>query len=119
MSGTALNGRWWDWEVAHWGAATFRLIADNDLTYHHSAEISFTDVAWVAVANMFSHPAFRQPTEAEQAFARQFHGDDEGSTVFAWDAEVAFATVPMTIIARQVHVIERLVIHKPPIAPDH
>jgi hypothetical protein len=110
---TELTGRWWDWEVDHWDAAGFRLIADNDLTYHHCAEISFTDVAWVAVTTMFSHPVFRRPTAAERAFAQQFHGEDDGYTVFAWDAETASATVPMMVVARGVHVVERLVIHMP------
>lgn len=115
---TELTGRWWDWEVPGWDAAAFRLIADNDLTYHHSAEISFADVVWVAVTGMFSHPVFRQPTEAEQAFAGRFDGGEVGYTVFVWKTEVASATVPMTVIARGVHLVERLVIREPAIAPD-
>jgi hypothetical protein len=40
---TELTGRWWDWQVDRWDASAFRLIADNDLTYHHSVEVTFTD----------------------------------------------------------------------------
>jgi hypothetical protein len=110
---TELTGRWWDWQVDHWDASSVRLIADNDLTYHHRAEISFTDVAWVAVADMFSHPVFRQPTPTERVFARQIHGENADYAIFAWDAETAAATVPMMVIARSVHVVERTVIHVP------
>jgi hypothetical protein len=40
-----LTGRRWDWQVDFWDSSTRRLIADNDLTYHHSVEVSFTGVA--------------------------------------------------------------------------
>lgn len=106
---TELTGRWWDWQVDRWDASAFRLIADNDLTYHHSVEVTFTDVVWVSSADMFHHPVFRQPTAAEHEFARQVI--DTGHHLFAWDAETASGTVPMMIIAGQVQVTEGIVRH--------
>jgi len=107
---TDLTGRWWDWQIDLWNASVFRLVADNDLTYHHCVEVTFTDAAWVGCADMFQHPAFRSPTPAEREFARQVTADD-GYQVFAWDAETAAGTVPMMVIARSVRVIEGLVSH--------
>lgn len=34
-----LNRRWWDWQADRWDGSGLRLIADNDLTYHHSVEV--------------------------------------------------------------------------------
>ena len=104
-----LTGRWWDWEVRRWDASALCLIADNDLSYHHSVEVTFTDVVWTACADMFHHPAFRPATAAESEFARQVI--DTGYRVFTWDAETAMATVPMMVIAGTVHVTEELVRH--------
>ncbi|GAA4953708.1 hypothetical protein [Actinoplanes utahensis] len=98
-----LNDRWWDWQVERWDVAALRLVADNDLTYHHSVEVTFSDVAWVSCADLFHHPVFRDPTPAERGFAGQVTGDDE-YRLFAWDAETAAGTVPMMIIARDVRI---------------
>lgn len=54
-----------------WDASTFRLIADNDLTYHHSVEVTFTDVVYVSSADEFHHPIFGPPTPAKRELARQ------------------------------------------------
>ncbi|XVU29061.1 hypothetical protein ACQPZJ_18950 [Actinoplanes sp. CA-054009] len=107
---TSLNGRWWDWQVDQWDTSVLRLIADNDLTYHHSAEVTFTEVVWASCADLFHHPVFRAPTEAEQTFARQVVNGD-GYQVFAWDAETAVAKVPMMIVAQSVRVVEGIVLH--------
>jgi hypothetical protein len=107
---TDLTGRWWDWQVSRWDAAVFRLVADNDLTYHHCVEVTFTDAVWVGCADMFHHPVFRSPTPAEREFARQVIAD-ESYQVFVWDAETAAGTVPMMVIARDVQVVEGLVSH--------
>jgi hypothetical protein len=107
---TDLNGQWWDWQVARWDAAGFRLIADNALTYHHSLGVTFTDVAWASSADTFHHPVFRRPTAAEHTFARQIVSG-EGHQVFVWDAETATGTVLMMIIAQAVQVPEGLVHH--------
>ncbi len=88
---TQLTGRWWDWQLDRWDASAFRLIADNDLTHHHSVEVTFTDVVYVSSADMFHHPVFRPPTASEREFARLV---DPGHHVFTWDAETAGGTVP-------------------------
>ena len=98
---TALNGRWWDWQVDRWDAAGCRLVAANDLTYHHSVTVTFTEVAWMSAADAFHHPVFRPPTAAEHALAGQVVSGD-GRRVFAWDAETATGTVPMMIVAQSV-----------------
>lgn len=56
-----LNRRWWDWQADRWDGSGLRLIADNDLTYHHSVEVTFTDVVWVACADLFHHPVLSPP----------------------------------------------------------
>lgn len=55
----------------------------------------------------FSHPVFRQPTDAELDFVRQIV-DDEGPTVFAWDAETVSGAAPMLVAAQHVGVTEGL-----------
>jgi hypothetical protein len=106
-----LTGRWWDWQVDLWDVSTLRLVADNDLTYHHSVEVSFSDVAWVSSADTFHHPVFRPSTVTEREFAQQVVNDDEYQ-VFAWDAETAAGVVSMMVIARTVDVIEGFVRHR-------
>lgn len=105
---TRLTGRWWDWEVNRWDCDALLLVADNDLTYHWSVEVAFTGVAWVAIADAFSHPVFRQPTHAELEFVRQIV-DDDSYTVFAWDAETASGAAAMLVAAQGVDVAEGLV----------
>jgi hypothetical protein len=106
---TTLTGRWWDWEVRRWDPAALTLVADNDLTYHWSVEVSFVGVVWVAIADSFSHPVFRQPTGAELDFVRQIVDDGEGLAVFAWDAETTRSSAPMLVAAQHVRVTEGLV----------
>jgi hypothetical protein len=105
-----LTGRYWDWRVELWDSSTLRLIADNDLTYHHNIEVSFNDVAWAATADLFHHPTFRPATPAELDFARQIT-TEAGYNTYAWDAETSAGTVPMMIIAVSVLVVEGLVLH--------
>lgn len=105
-----LTGRWWGWRVGLWDSSTLRLIADNDLTYHHSVEVLFTDVAWVAIADTFYDPAFR-PATSEQDFARQVI-NDEGYELHAWDAETSTGTVPMVIVSQSVRIVEGHVRHQ-------
>ncbi|WP_109595960.1 hypothetical protein [Actinoplanes xinjiangensis] len=105
-----LNDRWWDWQVDRWDVSGLLLVADNDLTYHHSVEVTFTDVVWVSCTDLFHHPVFRTPTAAEYAFARQVT-NDEAHHLFAWDAETATGTVPMMIVAESVRIVEGLVRH--------
>jgi hypothetical protein len=106
-----LTGKWWDWQVDRWDTSTFRLMADNDLTYHHSVEVSFTDVAWAPSADLFHHPVFRPATSAERDLAQQVVSSDDGYHVFTWDAETATGTVAMMVITRAVDIVERLVHH--------
>lgn len=106
-----LTGRWWDWRVDLWDCSTLRLVAGNDLTYHHCVEVSFTDVAWAATADTFHHPTFRPATPAEHGFARQVT-NDAGYELYAWDAETSAGTVPMMIVAQSVRVVEGLVRHE-------
>jgi hypothetical protein len=106
-----LTGRWWDWRVDLWNSSTLRLIADNDLTYHHLVEISFIDVVWAAVADSFHHPTFRLATPAEHEFAGRVI-NEAGYEVYAWDAQTSTATMPMTVIAQSVRIVEGLVRHE-------
>jgi hypothetical protein len=108
---TDLTGRWRDWQVDPWDSSTLRLIADNDLTYHHSVEVSFTEVARVAIADTFHHPAFRPATPAEHDFARQVI-NDAGYELYAWDAETSTGAAPMMIISRSIRIAEGLVRHE-------
>lgn len=103
-----LNDRWWDWQVERWDVTGLRLIADNDLTYHHSVEVTFTDVAWVSCADLFHHPVFRSPTAHEIDFMRQVASVDEHH-LYTWDAETATGAVPMMIVARSARIMEQLV----------
>ncbi|MDI6100912.1 hypothetical protein QLQ12_20060 [Actinoplanes sp. NEAU-A12] len=105
-----LNGRFWDWQVDRWETSVFRLIADNDLTYHHSVEVTFADVAWVSCADLFHHPAFRPSTLPEREFARRVT-TGAGHHLFTWDAETATGTVPMMVIAESVRIAEGIVRH--------
>ncbi|MEV4134094.1 hypothetical protein AB0J72_18225 [Dactylosporangium sp. NPDC049742] len=105
-----LTGRWWDWRVDLWDSSTLRLVADNDLTYHHSVEVSFIDVAWAATADTFHHPTFRPATPAEHEFAQQVI-NEAGHELYAWDAETSAGTVPMMIVAQSVRIVEGLVRH--------
>ncbi|MBL7259188.1 hypothetical protein [Paractinoplanes lichenicola] len=101
---TDLTGQWWDWEVRRWDAASLQLIADNDLTYHHSVEVTFTDVVWVACADTFHHPVFRPPTATELDFARQ--AGNTAHRVFTWDAETSTGAAPMMIVAGTAQITE-------------
>ncbi|GAA2887589.1 hypothetical protein Acy02nite_82430 [Actinoplanes cyaneus] len=105
-----LNGQWWDWQVDRWDVSEFRLIADNDLTYHHSVAVTFTDVAWVSCADLFHHPVFRSPRIPETEFMRQVATEDEHH-VYAWDAETATGIVPMMVVARSARIVEQVVHH--------
>ena len=98
-----LTGLYWDWRVEFWNSSTLRLIADNDLTYHHNIEVSFIDVAWAA--DLFHHPTFRPWTPAEREFARQII-NEAGYEIYAWDAKTSARTVPMMIIATSARVVE-------------
>ena len=105
-----LNRRWWDWQADRWDGSGLRLIADNDLTYHHSVEVTFTDVVWVACADLFHHPVFRPATPSENEFARQVTVD-EAHHLFTWDAETATGTVAMLVVAESVQIAEEVVRH--------
>jgi hypothetical protein len=105
-----LTGRYWDWHVELWDSSTLRLIADNDLTYHHNVEVSFSDVTWAATADLFHHPTSRPATSAELEFARRVT-NEAGYQIYAWDAETSAGTVPMMIIAASVLIVEGLVLH--------
>ena len=93
-----------------WDSSTLRLIADNDLTYHHNVEVSFSDVVWAATADLFHHPTFRPATPAELEFARQITSE-AGYNIYAWDAETSAGAVPMMIMAASVLVVEGFVRH--------
>ena len=106
-----LTGRWWDWRVELWDSSTLRLVADNDLTYHHSVDVSFTDVVWVASADTFHHPTFRAATSAERVFVRQVI-NDAGYEIYAWDAETSAGTVPTMVVAQAIRIVESLIRHE-------
>lgn len=105
-----LNGRWWDWQVDRWDVSGLRLIADNDLTYHHSVEVTFTDVVWASCSDLFHHPGFRPPTAPEAQFMRQVTTGD-GHRLYTWDAETAAGTVAMIVVAQNAATTEKLVQH--------
>jgi hypothetical protein len=46
-------------------AETFRLIAGDDLTYHHSVEVVFEEAMYLACPAEFSHPVFRSASSEE------------------------------------------------------
>ncbi|GAB7045571.1 hypothetical protein JCM9534A_06970 [Catenuloplanes indicus JCM 9534] len=95
----------WPGSIAGWDGAGLRLVADNDLTYHHCVEVTFTDAVWSACADLFHHPVFRPATPSEIAFARQVTAA-ETHHVFAWDAETAAGTVAMMVVAQSVQITE-------------
>ncbi len=105
-----LNGQWWDWQVDRWDISGLRLIADNDLTYHHNVEVTFTDVVWVSCADLFHHPVFRPPTAPEIESVRHVT-TGEGHRLYTWDAETAAGIVPMMVLAQSIQIVEKLVRH--------
>jgi hypothetical protein len=109
-----LNGRWWDWRVEGWDGGRLRLIAGNDLTYHHQVEVTFGGVAYVCCPSEFSHPVFRDP-HAEEVYraTRVLDGELGGLAVFAWDIDTSPAE-PCMVVAEAVDVAEGLVTHVPP-----
>lgn len=108
-----LNGRWWDWQVEKWDAAEFRLVANNDLTYHHAVAVSFVNARYVACPLEFSHPSFRAPTgEETERVRRALDGDIDDLTVFAWDLEDVEGPGKVCVVAAAgVTVDQKLVKH--------
>jgi hypothetical protein len=86
-------------ELDRWDASRFRLMANNDVTYDHNVEVTFTEVVWVSSADMFHHPGFRPPHPIEREFARRVVNDD-GYHLYAWDVETATGVVPMMLVAQ-------------------
>jgi hypothetical protein len=105
-----LNGQWWDWQVDRWDVSGLHLIADNDLTYHHSVEVTFADVFWASCSDLFHHPVFRPPTAPELEFMSQVTTGDS-HRLYTWDAETATGTVGMMVVAQGAAIMEKLVHH--------
>ena len=112
-----LNDQWWDWVVQSWDGWCLRLIADNDLTYHHAVEVDFLNVAYVRLPmTVFSHPRFRAPTPEELTEVTPFMHDEDAMRVFAWDTDEA--EVRCLVVAEKIAVRRGLVpTHSPPAAP--
>jgi hypothetical protein len=105
-----LTGRWWDWMVQSWDGWRLRLVADNDLTYHHLVEVDFLDAAYVRVPlRVFSHPMFRAATPDEVSEAQPFMSEDETMRVFAWDTDEP--GIRGLVVAEDVVIREGLVVH--------
>jgi hypothetical protein len=104
----ALNDRFWDWEVRSWDAQTLTLIADNDLTYHHAAEVAFHEVQYLRIVDEFSHPRFRQPTVEEassvEAILGRLTAADRPRSVWSWDAETVGGSGSFLVVASRVAV---------------
>lgn len=105
-----LNDRWWDWQVASWDGESLRLIADNDLTYHHSVEVLFEETAYVKLPAQFSHPVFRAPTASERELVRQAVGDLP-ALIVAWDIDAEGPGRACLVGAASVSFAEELVLH--------
>ena len=108
-----LNDKWWDWRVEGWNGSTFRLVAGNDLTYHHLAAVEFHDAAFVACPSEFSHPRFREATGLERDAVWALLGGDRSAVVFAWDVD-GEAGQTCLVAAASVSVHEGLVLHETP-----
>lgn len=99
--------RWttWRWRLHSFDGWRAVLIADLDLTYHHSVEVAFADVAYLQCPHEFDAPEWRAADPAAQRLAARL----EGNTMLArpselityqWDAEVASGDrVPCLIVA--------------------
>lgn len=105
-----LNNRWWDWQVASWDGVSLTLIADNDLTYHHSVEVLFEDAVYVKLPASFSHPVFRDPTSHEIEIVQAAVGEVP-ELVAAWDTDADDPGRACLIAAASVSVVEELVLH--------
>jgi hypothetical protein len=107
-----LNGRWADWEVETWDLRALRVIADNNLTYHHEVEVSFLAAEYVACPSSFSHPVFRDATAEEIDRVRRLNGGLGSLTVFVWDLDDDPVAGPCVVAAQVVSIVERHVRHE-------
>lgn len=100
----------WDWELLSSNGSELRLAAGNDLTYHHTLELVFTDVAYLACPARFSHPRFREPTPAERDLVRRYVGGDP-PVLIAFDIEAMMGEgdLPGLIAAESVEAVPGLV----------
>jgi hypothetical protein len=97
-----------------WDGWTLRLIADNDLTYHHAVEVSFRAVEFVCSPRTFSRPVFREPTSDEiERAVRVLDAELGEAQVFAWEID---SDPPETcmIVAEAVEIVEGPVQHEQP-----
>ncbi|MEH1098449.1 hypothetical protein [Micromonospora sp. CPCC 205561] len=62
--------------MQNFDGSQLRLAAGYDLTYHHSLEMVFTDVAYLACPTQFQNDRFREPDLDERALVRRHVGDE-------------------------------------------
>lgn len=105
-----LNNRWSDWQVASWDGESLRLIADNDLTYHHSVEVVFEETAYVMLPAQFYHPCFRPPTAHEEGLVREAVGHVP-ELIVAWDTDAEGHGRVCLVGASSASFVEELVLH--------
>jgi len=107
-----LSNRWSDWRVESYDGWALRLVADNDLTYHHAVEVLFEGVTYISLPSEFSHPVFRDPTAAETEVIRSaLYGDLDGVTIYAWDIDAELPGRSCLLAAHTVTVTEEMKAH--------
>lgn len=108
-----VSDRWADWMLHCADAWNVTLIAGNDLTYHHEAEVHFAGVIFMSLASEFNWAVFREPSasELEHYHALGVLDLDGESQVFACEAETANGRGTFLIVAESVRVNIGLVSH--------
>lgn len=115
MFGIPVAAETWDWEIREFDGSRLRLVADNDLTYHHALEVVFTDLDYLACPSQFTNPVFREPTRAERDLVRQYCGEFP-PVIVAFDVDPNFGwaeRLPCLIAADSIEVVPGLV-HRSP-----
>ena len=115
---------YWDWRLDRldpligtdgskpWTPNTLTIIADYDLSYHHSVEVVFKDVGYIECPTEFSHPKFRDAIPSDRE--RIGNAGGYGRMIVAWEIEGNFGgTVLCLIAAHEVVIREGLVMHPP------
>ena len=88
---------WWDWDILYFDGSHLCMAAGSDLTYHHTLEVVFSDVVYLACPISFQHPRFREPTLRERALVQR-HVGEEPPLIVAFDVEAPAGEEPLACL---------------------
>lgn len=90
----------WDWDLFMFNGADLLMIADIDLTYHHSIEVVFHKVSTISsVVREFTMPCIREANELERGQA------SATETAFAWTCGQGSDLRKCLVVAERVEVL--------------